>query len=170
MKAPYLAFTFAAAAPLLAGCAASSADYPSLAIRDFERERGSLDAPEAAPSAEPTPLPQDKAARIAALTEQLRGAHARFMDEAPGARSAARAATGTAPGDDRWAQAQVALASLDSQRSQAAVALGDLDLMFTDATLAFEQRDAIAAAREEALVKLREQDAILAELREIVAR
>ena len=165
MKAPATLAIMVISAPLIVGCAQSSADYPSLAIRDFERVQGSFDAPDAQPVIAPAPLPEEKSARIAALRDQLGAAHSRFMAEAPSARSAVRAAAGTTVGDDRWGTAQVALASLDSQRSQAAEVLADFDLLFADTTLAFEQREDVGKARNEAEARLREEDAILAELR-----
>ena len=48
--------------------------------------------------------------------------------------------------------------------------LGDLDLMYVDTTLAFEAREEVAAARDRATAMLREEDAILARLREILPR
>lgn len=152
------------------GCAANSDKYPSLSIRDFEREQGSFDAPPPAAAIEILPLPQDKVARVAALLEQLRASHARFLGEASSARRTISAAAGTQPGDDRWAAAQVALASLDSERSQSAVVLAELDQMVVDATLAVEQRDGVVAAREDTLARLREQDAVLEEMRGVVSR
>lgn len=165
MKVPAIIAVFALTIPLVGGCTPSSAEYPSLSIRDFERAHGSFTAPDTSAVLTPAPLPEEKSARIAALREQLAAAHGRFMAEAPAARSAVRAAAGTSVGNDRWAAAQVALASLDSQRSQAAEVLADFDLLFVDTTLAFEQREDVAAAREDALAKLGVEDAILAELR-----
>lgn len=165
MKIPPNLVLIALGAMAISGCAASNSKYPSLSIRDFERGQGSFDAPQGSAPIDIAPLPQDKAARIIALMDQLRSSHARFMAEAPGARNAVVAGAGSAAGDDRWAAAQVALASLDSERSQAAVALADLDLMFADTSLAVERIEEVASAREEAVARLREQDAILAELR-----
>lgn len=165
MKIPFNLFVLVFGASAISGCAASNSTYPSLSIRDFERGQGSFDAPRGSAPVEIAPLPQDKAARIVALLEQLRASHARFLSEAPGARSAVVAGAGSAVGEDRWAAAQIALASLDSERSQAAVALADLDLMIADTALAVERIEDVATAREEAVARLREQDAILAELR-----
>ena len=43
--------------------------------------------------------------------------------------------------------------------------LADFDLLFADTTLAFEQREDVGKARNEAEARLREEDVILAELR-----
>ncbi|WP_128892219.1 hypothetical protein [Erythrobacter sp. HKB08] len=162
-------FPVIAMSVLLAGCATSSEDYPSLALRDFERT-GSFTAPDARPTLTPAPLPTDTRERLAALAAQLDQAHARFMEYAPTARRLANQATGTQPGDDRWASAQVAFAALDSERSQSAVVLGDLDLLYADTTLDFVVREEVEAARDASLVKIRQEDAILAELRGLVER
>jgi hypothetical protein len=165
MKIPSNLVVLVLGASAISGCAASNSTYPSLSIRDFERGQGSFDAPRGSTPIAIAPLPQDKAARIVALLDQIQASHARFMSEAPGARSAVVSGAGSAVGDDRWAAAQVALASLDSERSQAAVALADLDLMYAETSLAVERIEDVANAREAALARLREQDAILAELR-----
>lgn len=165
MKRPVARTLLALSAAMLSACAGSSADYPSLSIRDFERGQGSLEVPEGTADIRPSPLPADKIARIAALRTQIGDSHAKFMAEAPAARSAVRGAAGTSVGDDRWAGAQVALASLESQRSQSAVWLTDLDILFVDTTLEFEQREAVAEARDEATRLVRAEDEILAELR-----
>ncbi|MCR2835123.1 hypothetical protein [Parerythrobacter lacustris] len=170
MKIPSNLVALVLGATAISGCAASNSIYPSLSIRDFERGQGSFDAPQGSAPIEIAPLPQDKAARIVALLEQLQASHARFMSEAPVARNAVVSGAGSAAGEDRWAAAQVALASLDSERSQAAVALADLDLMVADTSLAVERVDDVVAAREVALARLREQDAILAELRGVLDR
>ena len=71
---------------------------------------------------------------------------------------------------DDWAAAQIAMADLDSLRSITAIALADLDLLYADATLAFEQRQILAQAREEVTGYLREEDATLAELRNTIGQ
>lgn len=165
MKWPVSFAITLSAAIALSGCAASKADYPTLSIRDFERQQGSFEAPEGSAALTPAPLPLEKMARVAALRQNIASAHQTFMGEVPSSRNAVRGAAGTSVGNDRWSAAQVALSSLESRRSLAAVVLSDLDLMFVDTTLAFEERDAVANAREYATLLIREEDEILAELR-----
>ncbi|MGB3753586.1 MAG: hypothetical protein WA954_06780 [Parerythrobacter sp.] len=149
----------------LSGCAASTTDYPSLALRDFERSGAQFDAVAGLPDLVPAALPADTAAAIDALDARMAQASAAFASEVPAARRAVRSGAGSAITSDRRSAALVALASLDSQRSQAAVVLADLDLIYVDTTLAFEQRNRVAQVREKALQRVREQDAVLAELR-----
>ena len=156
---------------LLTACAGQSDSYPSLAIRDVERvEGGRVEGsfqPETAalePIAE-SPPSADLVERLAQLQNTAASAHRSFMAEAPEATRLVNAAAGTDVTSDRWAGAQVALASLDSARSQAAVPLGDLDLLHADAAIAFEQRQAIQAARMAVIGLIAEEDAILSDLR-----
>lgn len=156
------------APPLLAlalsACAATSGQYPSLAIRDAERVQGTFEQEAAPPLPAPPAAPSaDLVARLAGLRQDAQAAHRAFLASAPGAERLARGAGGT--GSDSWASAQVALADLDASRSIAAVALGDLDVMFIDATVADEQRAAIAATRTEVVGLVGEEDAVLARLR-----
>lgn len=166
MKSPVLRIAPLALAAPLAACAAGSADYPSLAIRDAERVEGTFEpapAPEApAPPVQPS---ADLLERLAQLRAEAASAHQAFLEAAPGTRSAVEAARGIGVESKLWAAAQVALADLDSARSQTAVALGNLDLMFADATLAFELREPIADARGDVAELVAQEDAILAELR-----
>ena len=151
------------AAILLAGCAGSGDKYPSLAIRDVERA-GYFDAGPATPPEPRQPPSGAVLEQVAQLRTEAAAAHWRFLAAVPGARRLANAA-GRAVESDSWAAAQVALADLESKRSQAAVPLGDLDLLFVDATLANVERTAIAAAREEVVALVAEEDAVLADLR-----
>lgn len=153
------------AAPL-AACAAGSADYPSLAIRDAERVEGSFE-PAAPAEAPPPPAPPsaDLLGRLSQLQAQASSAHRAFLEAAPGARRAVFAARGAAVESNAYADAQIALADLDSHRSRTAVALGDLDLLFAEATLAFELRAPIAEVRSEVAALIAREDAVLAELR-----
>ncbi|MGN6498179.1 MAG: hypothetical protein ACTHK5_12725 [Tsuneonella sp.] len=160
------------AAPLLASilalglsaCASTAGKYPSLAIRDAERVQGTFE-PDAAPPPQPAPPPPSAAlvSRLAELVDQASRAHRAFTAAVPGAQRAVAAAGGT--GSDSWASAQVALADLDASRSKAAVPLGELDTLFIDATLAAENRDAIAAARDQVIAMIGDEDAALARLR-----
>lgn len=165
------AFLILVAGIPLAGCASSSADYPSLAIRDAERASGSLDAPSVdTPAPVPAPLAASVVEQIARLEAEARSAHGAFLDASPAARQSAQRAGGAAITSNAWADAQVSLGNLDSIRSRTAIALGDLDLLFVDATLGFEQREAIGVARAKVVELVREEDRILSELRGMIAR
>ena len=154
---------------LLAGCASSGDEYPSLAIRDAERpgnERveGSFASDAPAPSPEPTPAASaDLLQRLAQLRGQAQSAHRDFRQAAPSATRLARAAGAT--GSDSWASAQVALADLDSIRSQAAIALAELDILYIDAALDNALRPEIAQARADVVALVAEEDRTLEELR-----
>ncbi|MXO89738.1 hypothetical protein [Pontixanthobacter aquaemixtae] len=147
---------------ILAGCASSGKTYPSLAIRDAERVSGFFEAPE---PLEPAPLRAEIAGQLDQIRAESANSHRAFMAAAPRARRTVASGVGAAVTSDSWAAAQVAMADLDSLRSVTAVALGDLDLLYVDATLAFEQRQAVAAARDEVIGYVREEDRVLAELR-----
>lgn len=161
-----LALACAATSLCLAGCASTGGDYPSLSIRDAERATGTFE-PDTGGSAQtaPSPAPAGLGERLAQLTGTAGAAHADFLAAAPQAERLVNAGAGAAVASDRWAAAQVALADLDSARSRAAIPLGDLDLLYADATLAWQDREAIAAAREEVIGMVTEEDAILARLR-----
>ena len=166
MSSRTAAITLLSMALCAAGCASSDKTYPSLAIRDAERVSGTLPAGGAdTVQTAPSPLPGDLVGRVAALESSARESHQRFLAATPGARGAVRSGRGAAVASNSWASAQVALADLDSIRSNTAIALGDLDLIFTDATLGFVERGKVAQARDQVLAMVREEDAILAELR-----
>ena len=109
----HLVFPFAAL--LVAGCAASSDRYPSLAVRDVERAEGTFD---------PVPGPQldvpevevdvgpDLGAGLTSLVADAQAAHTAFTDAVPAAERSVRAASGSSIGSDSWAAAQVALAAI----------------------------------------------------------
>lgn len=154
--------------PALTACAGNETTYPSLSIRDFERNGAQYAVAQGEADLMPAPLPADKAARLGALRSEIEALHRAFLAAAPDARRAAENAGGAGPGSDRWSAAAVALASLDSQRSQAAVILADLDVLFVDTTLSFEDRIAVQNVRDTALTRIRAQDATLSTLRAMV--
>ena len=92
----HLVFPFAAL--LVAGCAASSDRYPSLAVRDVERAEGTFD---------PVPGPQldvpevevdvgpDLGAGLTSLVADAQAAHTAFTDAVPAAERSVRAASGS---------------------------------------------------------------------------
>lgn len=157
-----------AALPWLAACAANADRYPSLAVRDVERQEGRfepvastpLDVPEVAIPAGGS-LPD----RLAALDAAAEAAHRQFLASVQTATRRANAAAGAAVGSDAWASAQVALADLDSARSATAIALADLDTLMVANAVQAQDLSAIEAVRQEVLAKVAEEDAVLARLR-----
>lgn len=145
----------------LAACSTTPGDYPSLAIRDAERVRGTLQPP---PPYIPPPTPAPVLDRVAQLRAEAASAHSSFLNEATGARRAVSAARGAGVGSESWAQAQVALASLEAARSRAMVALADLDRIYVDAAVEATELDRITAAREEVIAMVEAEDATIAEL------
>lgn len=166
MMTTRLTLACTAASLCLGGCASTSGDYPSLAIRDAERVTGTMEpAGEGSVQTSPAPAPEGLGQQLAQLASAASAAHADFLAAAPQAERLVSAGAGAGVASDRWAAAQVALADLDSARSRAAVSLGDLDLLYADATLAWQEREAITAARDEVTGMIAEEDAILARLR-----
>ena len=121
------------AALLLAGCGmGSGADYPSLAVRSYERPSGS--APLRPP--EPRPLPPEAASpelleRIARLQGEARAAQSDFAGLVPRATRLADAARGASFASERATVAYVAIGDLTVHLGEAQVALGELDALFT---------------------------------------
>ncbi|MGB3738748.1 MAG: hypothetical protein WA948_05275 [Pontixanthobacter sp.] len=153
-------------APLvLAGCAGSDGEYPSLAIRDVERRARTYTPP---PPLTPAPQIAEVLARVSALRNAANGAHGQFMAAVPVARVAARRARGVSRASTAWSNAQIAIADLESLRSRTGVPLADLDRLYVDSTIAFTQRTAIGAARDEVINLVAQEDRILAELGSIV--
>ncbi|MEY4720677.1 MAG: hypothetical protein RIQ46_402 [Pseudomonadota bacterium] len=163
-------------APVLAllavSACASPGDYPSLARRDVERINGSavpVPAPEPGATAPAVP-PADLATRLGQLVDQARAAHRRFLDRRPRAEHLAAAAGSAAVASEAWSVATVAIADLEAARSEAMVTLAELDALHAAHRVEHHSDDtadgaAIAAAREQVLVLVGEEDAVLAALR-----
>ena len=149
-------------AAILGGCASADGKYPSLAIRDAERVSGSFTVPDAP---KPDLLSAETLDRVEQLRAEAVSAHQAFSDAVPAARAAVSRGRGAAVASKAWTDAEIALADLDSQRCRTAIVIADLDLLFVDTTLAFEQRARVAEARDAVLPLIREEDRILAELR-----
>ena len=152
---------------VIAGCAGSHAEYPSLSIRDVERT-GSFEVP--APVPTPTasvsqPMPAETSARLARLVAEGRAAHARFQSAVPSAERAMRAGGRAAITSEAKANALVALADLDSRRSATAVPLGDLDQIYASAATGQVDSAAAQAARDTVAALVANEDATLARLR-----
>lgn len=143
---------------LLAACASPSAEYPSLAVRDIERVRGTMEVEPAPPLPQPAPA---TLAQLDDLAATARAAHERFMAAAPQARTITDSAAGARPGSDSWARAQVAIADLEAQRSQAMIALADLDRIYVEATTSAQDTDSISAVRGQIDALVAQQDAMI---------
>ena len=128
---PFAAF----AAALSAGCAGSSDQYPSLAIRDAERVSGTL-----SPVA-PPPSPTTPASTITRIEDAVAAAvssYQRFQSIEPEALALAKAARGASDDDAARAEALVAIANLTSIRGETILALADLDRLELEAASTFE--------------------------------
>lgn len=146
---------------LLAGCASTAGDYPSLAIRDAERVSGTI----AVPATPPAPLPAGPApAELASLQASIREGHARFMAQTGAAQRAVAAASGAGVGSDSWSAAQVAVADLEGKRSQVMIALADLDRLYASAAVEGADVTAAQSALAEANALVAQENAEIARL------
>lgn len=119
----------------------------------------------------PQPPSRELTTRLGQLVDQARAAHGRFTAAQGQAERATGAASGATPGSEAWSVASVALSALESARSDALVALAELDQRYGDASVAAIDRDdpseadAISAARDQVDALVREEDAVLTQLR-----
>jgi len=152
---------------LLASCAGTSGDYPSLGIRDVERQYGRfLPTEGAAPAPAPTPAPIPAVAgpeAIAALVADAEASFSRFEEREDAVAAEIRAAQGRGIDSDARAAALTALSDLSSLRSATAIPLGDLDLLAASAATTFASTEDIDAARARVLALVERQDTVLAE-------
>lgn len=154
---------FAALPALLVGCARGDDDYPSLALRPFERGEV-LPAP--LPTPKPAPIrPITEAASLADLMATITAADAAFRRREPEAGRLARAAAGQSWESSARGAAVVALADLDAERAKTATALAAIDAQVAQATTAvIPVEPALIAAQDEAAATLARQDAEIARL------
>ena len=158
----------------LSACNADRSRFPSLATRPAERAYGSGQpvAPAAVlPLTAQVSASATLAARVAALRETARAAHARFGKQQGEAARLVAAARGSAPGTEAWSRAAVALAALTSARSEGMVALADLDrLQIAAAEQAAKGSPAdlaaVSPAHSEVEALLREEDQTVTALSE----
>ena len=150
---------------LLAGCASSTGDYPSLAIRDAERIAGTLEPAQPEPYVAPPPPPA-VLGQLDALAQLANGAHEAFLAEEPRASAAVGEARGAAIGSENWAIAEVALADLVSARSRIMEPLADVDRLYVDATVEGNALDSIAATRDAMEAQLAAEDAAIERLQQ----
>ncbi|MEN9682615.1 MAG: hypothetical protein RLZZ427_366 [Pseudomonadota bacterium] len=166
LPAAGLALTVALA---LGGCAAAGNGYPSLARRPIERI--SATAPVAAPNdaPQPSPLSPQVLDQIEQALGRARAADAGFQQQQAATRKLVDAARGTAAASEAWSVATTALSALESSRSSAMVALADLDAAYAKARIAGEDSAPLAAAREQVVATIADEDTVLAELRNRLA-
>lgn len=155
-----------APAVILSGCAASSDKYPSLAIRDFERnaETGETAPPAAIAPPAPYTVPSSTLSALNAARDRAQSAHAAFLAALPATRRKVAAARGAGPTSNGWAEAQVALADLISKRSQTAVYLGNVDVLIADTAIAAKSADYPRSIQNEVAAMLASQDRSIAQL------
>ena len=148
----------------LTACAADTVDYPSLARRPIEKGEAAQTPPPAS-TAVPAPASPQDTTRLAALVEQARAAHQRFLGKQQRAVQTVATGSGAVPGSESWAVASVALAELESERSSAMIALADLDQLYAAAGTEGRDTAAISAARDQVSGWIGNEDAVLAGLR-----
>ncbi len=162
MKHAFKTLTMAAiSAALLSACAGSSDKYPSLSIRDAERQTGQFTPVD--PSV-PTPAQTGSAETFSQLrgyVEEARAAHQQFTAEQPDAERLAGSLRGLGAEDDRRARALLAVAALTSLHGQTTLALSDLDNLEFIAASALDPVDDIKAAQTLVGQMIAEQDAVL---------
>lgn len=149
-------------AALLAGCVGSGDKYPSLAVRDAERQMTQDNATDTSAelAAIPAATPED-VARMRGYVEQARAAHQNFVAGQPGAAQSVRAARGSGVEDERRSRALVAVAGLTTLHGKTTLALSYLDEMEFSAATAFDAIDEIKEAQAVVNSLIREQDAAL---------
>lgn len=144
----------------LAACASNPGDYPSLALRPFEK---GLPPDTAAPA--PAPIrPVTPPGRLAELRAAAASADAAFAARAEAAGALARAAAGQSAESNAHAAALVALAELDTQRGKTAGALAALDALAAEAASTLSPDPALASAQTEVAATLAREDAAIAQL------
>ena len=144
-------------AVILSGCAASSDRYPSLAVRDAERQAG---VP--APAAPPPPVaPVASSQELGDILAQAREADASFRAKQAEAARLAQASRGLDVESNAYASAAAAIAELSSLRGQTRSALGRLDELETEAATTFAPLAEIRAAQVEIEGLVAEQSAVL---------
>jgi hypothetical protein len=164
MPSVYPALIASSLALALSACASDTTNYPSLARRPIEKA-GASEVVAPGRTASPAPASQQDTDRLAALVEQARTAHQRFLAKQQRAAQTVAAGSGSVQGSETWAVASVALAELESERSAAMVALADLDQIFAAASTEGRATAAISAARDEVSGWIGDEDAVLAGLR-----
>ena len=150
----------------LAGCAGNKDDYPSLALRPFERGEVAQ-----APTPAPAPIrPATSPARLTELRNAASTAHAAFLAKEGEAGRLARAAAGQPFESNAHAAALLALAELDTQRSETAGTLAALDKLAAEAAGALSPDPALVAAQSEVAAVVASEDAAISRLWSVLER
>ncbi|KQM18321.1 hypothetical protein [Novosphingobium sp. Leaf2] len=155
--------------PLGIAACSTTGRYPSLGIRDVERQNGSAQAApgDGVPPITLPPASADLVTRLAGLVKTAQDADRRFNTDR-GAATRAVASAG-ALGSDSWSAASIALAQLENSRSSAMAALAELDTLYADARDAAPAQEspsvkAIADARTQVSAIVSSQDETIAGL------
>lgn len=154
--------------PLLAGCAASSEDFPSLAIRESERVTGTFQPAPGVPWVSP-PAPAEALSRLGSLEAQARTAHSAFLAQADDTRGTIAAGRGAEEGSEAWVNAQLALADLQSTRAPALIAMAELDRIYVNVLTQAAEVEEIAATRTTVLAMVEAEDRLIRELSAVLA-
>lgn len=142
---------------ILSACAGSGDRYPSLAIRDAERQTGVTQ-----PVQPPTPVgPVASDEEIAAILASARDADAAFREARPGVSRLAEAARGLGVESNAYSNAAAAIATLSSLRGETVAALGRLDELETEAATTFAPVEEIRTAQREIEGMIAQQSAAL---------
>ena len=168
---------FTAALALALSACASDGRYPSLARRDVERIRGTVEpvTPQMPSPAITAPPSAELETRLASLVEQAQAAHAHFSANLDRTERLVTAADGAAIASESWAVASVALADLEAARSKAMIALADLDQLYAAERVEHFESESITAkviarARDKVSALVAQEDPALAGLRNRLAR
>jgi len=146
-------------ATLTGGCAGDTGDYPSLAMRPFER--GVV----AETQAPPAPIrPATPSARIAQLREAGTASHSAFVAQESVAARLARAAAGQPFESNARAAALVAMADLDAKRSATAGTLATIDVLAAETATALAADPALGETQTEIAALLAREDEAIARL------
>ncbi|MGB7418921.1 MAG: hypothetical protein WA918_07060 [Erythrobacter sp.] len=151
----------------LSACAGTDPRFPSLAIRDVERNAGSFTSGAVPPP--PVP-PVATAAEIAVIIESAQALDARFAREQGEVRRIIDAARGLEVESNNYGRAAIAFAELSAISSRSAILLGDLDALVAQAASTGAPRDVLEAAQNEAEDIVIGQRRILAELDAVLVR
>lgn len=156
-KSSYFAGSVLLAAALT-GCAGNSGDYPSLALRPFERLGQPVSTADAAPASQPIRLAVP-AVQLAKLRDAAAASHAAFVTQQTAAARLVRGAAGQPFESNARAAALVALAELDSRRAVTAGSLAAIDRIAAEAGAALSADPAIDAAQNEIEALVASEDA-----------
>ena len=152
----------------LAGCAGSSDQYPSLAIRDAERVSGQFSP--SPPTEEIGPVREFSTQEISGLVAAAQESHQAFLDAQLVTGRLVSVARGSGAESEARALALVALADLSTKRSNTAIALADLDLLAAKAATELLSSEQLATAQTTVLELVNRQDSTLAQLWEQLER